>query len=204
MRVSLKLISVALAAVALSGTGSVHASPPSQSPGERAKDHSAILSGRASILLAEIQKETRELLAEIGKETADLRPRPYAPGPFAQNHQMSSQTHVEFLFRAKGRINAVEGRIAELQRMRRHLLSWQQQAIIEVTSHATQVAASIQAVIVRLRENQNRLFVSAYRSHLMTIADHCEDLKQTVDNFLDRDKSPHEASTIATHVGAAG
>ncbi len=204
MRVSLKLISVALAAGALCGTGSVHASPPSQSPCERAKDHSAILSCRASILLAEIQKETRELLAEIRKETADLRPRPYARGFFAQNHQTSSQTHVEFLFRAKGRISAVEGRIAELQHMRRYLLSWQQQAIIEVTSHATQVAASIQAVIVHLRENQNRLFVSAYRSHLMTIADHSEDLKQTVDYFLDRDKSPHDASTIATHVGVAG
>ncbi len=204
MRISLKLISVVLAAVALSGAGPVQASLSPQSPGERDKDRSAILSGRASILLAEIQTETRELLAEIRKETADLRPRPYAPGPFAQNHQTSSKTHVEFLFRAKGRISAVEGRIAELQHMRRYLLSWQQQAIIEVTFHATQVAASIHAVIVHLRENQNRLFVSAYRSHLMTIADHSEDLKQTVDNFLDRDKSPHDASTIATHVGAAG
>src|SRR5258708_32112140 len=103
MRISLKLISVVLAAVALSGTGPVQASLPSQSPGERDKDHSAILSGRASILIAEIQMETRELLAEIRKEKADLRPRPYAPGPFAQNHQTSPKTNVQFRSPAKGR-----------------------------------------------------------------------------------------------------
>src|SRR5882762_11853096 len=56
MRLSLKRMIVALAAVVLLGTGSVFASPPAPSP-----DSSAYFSGRASALLAEIQKETAGL-----------------------------------------------------------------------------------------------------------------------------------------------
>lgn len=200
MRFNLIALNVFLAVVAFAGPGSVRASLPPQSPGEREKDHSAVHSGRASTLLAEIQREARELLAEIQWETANLQPNPYALSPFTQNPHTNPRTHGEFLFRAKGRINAVEERVAELQRLRRYLLPWQQQAIVQVTSHATQVAASIHTVIADLRENRNRLFVSTYRSHLIKIADHSEDLKQTVDDFLDRDKSPQDAFTVTNHV----
>ena len=61
MRTNLKRMIVALAAVALLGTGSVFASPPAPSPGAPETDDLAYLSERASTLLAEIQKESAEL-----------------------------------------------------------------------------------------------------------------------------------------------
>lgn len=42
---------------------------------------------------------------------------------------------------------------------------------------------------MHLRENQNRLFVSEYRVHLTTVADSADDMKQTVDKFLNYEKA---------------
>jgi hypothetical protein len=58
-----------------------------------------------------------------------------------------------------------------------------------MTAHGTQVAASTQAVIVHLCENGNRLFVSEHRDDLMTTEDRSEDMKQTVDQFLEYEKT---------------
>jgi len=197
MRLNLKWMIVTLAAVALLGTGPALASPTAQSPDAPDKDHSAgTLSRRASILLAEIQKETAELLAEIQKETAELRPHPYTLGPFARDSQHRGKNRSTFLDRAMSHMNAVGERIGKLQRIRHSALPWQQQAITEVTSHAKRVAASIQAAIVDLRENQNRLFVSEYREHLTTIEDRSGDMKYTVDKFLDYEKTPKEAQRM--------
>jgi hypothetical protein len=204
MRTSLKQI-VVLAAVAVLGTGSTLASPPTPSPGAPDKDHtSTYLSGRASIFLVEIQKETGELLAEIQTETAELRPRAYTPWTFPVDPNYSRPSHSTFLDRAKGHISAVGKRIAELQRIRLFVLPWQRQATTEVTAHAMHVAGSIQAAIVHLRENQNRLFVSEYRDHLTTIAKHSGDMKQTVDKFLDYEKIPKEVHRLQTELELAG
>jgi hypothetical protein len=164
---------VALVAVAVLATGSVFASPPAPS-----RESSAYLSERASTLLAEIQKE----VAQLGPHVETL-------GTFARNPQYSWQSHAFYLERVKGHINAVGERTAELQQIRDSVLPWQQQAISELTSHAAQVAASTQAAIVHLRENQNRLFVSEYREHLTTVADRAGEMKQTVDKFLNYEKA---------------
>jgi hypothetical protein len=193
MGIEIKRTVVAVLAVALLGAGPVLACLPTQSTDAPNQNHLAILSERASILLAEIQKETAEILAEIQKETAELRPRPYTPGTFAWNAQYTLQSRGTFLDRAEGHINAVGERIAKLQHIRRFVLCWLQQAITEVTSHAARVDASIQAAIVHLRENHNRLLVAEYRDHLTTIADRSEDMKQTLDEFFDHEKLSQDA-----------
>ena len=179
MGIELKRTVVAVVAIAVLGTGPARASPPAQWPDAPDQDHMAILSGRASILFAEIQKET-----------AELRPHPYPPGTFAWNAPYTLQSRVTFLDRADSHMNAVGERVAKLQHIRRLLLPWQQEAITEVTSHATRVKADIQAAIVHLRENQNRLLVAEYRDHLTTIEDRSEDMKQTVDKFLNPREVP--------------
>jgi len=94
-------------------------------------------------------------------------------------------------------MNAAEERVGKLQQIHRFVLPWQPKVITEVTSHAKRVAASIQAAIIDLRENQNRLFVSEYREHLTTIADRSGDMKYTVDKFLDDyEKTPKEAQRL--------
>jgi hypothetical protein len=176
MRINLKKTMAVLAVVAVLATGSVFASPPTPSPGSPAN-----LAERASTLLAEIQKEA----AQLGPHAETL-------GTFARNPQYSWQSHAFYLERVKGHINAVGERTAELQQIRDSVLLWQQQAISEVTSHAAQVAASTQAAIAHLRENQNRLFVSEYRDHLTTVADRAGDMKQTVDKFLNYEKAQQD------------
>jgi hypothetical protein len=194
MRPHLKRMIVALAAVALLGTGSVFASPPAPSTGPSETDPLAtFLSGRASTLLAQIQEEA-----------AGLRLQAETLGTFARSPQHSWQSHAFYLDRVKGHINAVGELIAELQQIRRTALPWQQQAITEVTSHAAQVAASTQAAMVHLRENQNRLFVSEYRDHLATIAGRSGDMKQTVDKFLDYEKAQQKFQQLQNELELAG
>ena len=204
MRPKLMPMISTLSAVALLMTWPVLACSPAQSPRDPGKDHSAIPSERASTFLAEIREETAELLADIQRETAELSPQPYTTMTIPWGPQSNGQTRDPFLDRAKGRINAVAERINKLRQIRPFVLPWQRQAIAEVTSHAARVADSIQAVIVHLRENQNRLFVSTYRDHLTTIANHSEKMKHAVDKFLDFDKTPKEVHHSQAELESAG
>ena len=187
MRTTLRRMIVALAAVALLGTGSVFASPPAPSP-----ESPAYLSERASTLLAQIQAEA------VG-----LRSNADTLGTFASNSHYSWQSHGYYLHGVKRHINAVGERTAELQRIRHAVLPWQQQAITEVTSQAAQVAASTQAAILFLNENQRWLFAPEYRDHLTTIEDRSRDMKQTVAKFLDYEKAQQKFQQLQSELELA-
>ena len=193
MRTILKRMTMVLLAVALLGTGSVFASPPVPSPGAPETDDLAYLSERASTLLAEIKNEA----AELTRHADTLR-------TFAGNPHYSWQSHTFYLNKVKGYINAVGERTAELQQIRYAVLPWQEQAITEVTSHAAQVAASTQAAIIYLNENQGRHFVPEYRDHLTAIADRSEDMKQTVDKFLDYAQTQQKLQRLQNELELGG
>jgi len=193
MRTILKRMIMALAAVAFLGTGSVFASPQASSPGASKMDDLAYLSERASTLLAEIQKES-----------TGLRLHADTLGTFAGSPRYSWQSHIFYLNKVKGHINAVGERTAELQQIRYAVLPWQQQAITEVTSHAAKVAASTQAAIVYLNENQARHSVPEYRDNLTTIAHSSEDMKQTVDKFLDYEKTQRKLQQLQNELELGG
>ena len=193
MRTNMKRMIVALAAVVLVGTGAVFASPSPRSPDAPKEQLATYSSGRASILLAEVQKESRELR----RHTDTL-------GTFAGRHRYSWQSHASYLDKIKGHINEVGERTAELQEIRHAVLPWQQQAITQVTSHAAKVAASTQAAILYLNENQSRLFVPEYGDHLTTIADSSEDMKHTVDKFLDYEKTQGKLQQLQNELESGG
>jgi signal transduction histidine kinase len=193
MRVNLKQMLIVLAVVALVGTGSVFASPPAPSPGALETDNFAYLSERASVLLAEIKTQT----AELGPDADTL-------GTFARNPHISWQSQAFYLDRVKSHINAIGERTAELQQIRYAVLPWQEQAITEVTFHAARVAASTQAAIVYLNENQGRRFVPEYRDYLTTIADSSEDMNQTVDKFLDYEKTQQKLQDLQNDLDLGG
>jgi len=171
-------------------SASASATPSSAAAEDRV---SAYLSGRASELLAEIQREGAGLIRY--SETL---------GIFSRNPQISWQSHAHYLDRVKGHINAVGERTDELQRIRHAVLPWQQQAITDVTSHAAQVAASTSAAIVHLHENKNRLFVTEYRNHLTSIEDRSEDMKESVDKFLDYEKTQQKFQQLRNELELAG
>ena len=105
--------------------------------------------------------------------------------------------------KVKGLINAVGERTAELQQIRYAVLPWQEHAITEVTSHAGQVAASTQAAIIYLNENQGRYLVPEYRDHLTKIADSSVDLKDTVDTFLEYEKAQEKIQLLQNELRLA-
>jgi hypothetical protein len=177
---SLKRIVAAVVGVVLLGTGALFASPAPLSHGS-----TAYASARASTVLAKIQKEMPGLTSN-----ADTL------GTFVSSPSYSWRTHATYLEGVKGHINRVGELIAELQQIRPQALPWQQQAITEVTSHAVQVAASTQAAIVYLNENQGRLFLPEYRDHVRTIAGSSGNLKQTVGKFLDYERTQQKLQRL--------
>jgi len=172
MRPNLKQIITTLAGVALFATAVV-ASPPAPP-----NDPPSYQSVRTSALLREIQREA----AEMNPDTETL-------GTYSRNLHRNWEMHALYLERVKDHINAVSQRVAELHRIHDSVPRHQQQVIDQVTSHAAQIATSTQAAMVYLRENRNRLFVSEYREHLTTIAERSEDMKRTVDRFVEYERA---------------
>lgn len=173
MRALVKKAALSFAVLMLLGVGQAFASPANPSA-----DPSPYFSERASTLLTEIKSEA----AEMNLHTETL-------GTFAWKPQISWQSHAFYLNRVKDHINNVGERIAELRGISEFVQPWQQKAIEQVASHAAQVASSTQAAIVYLRGNQGRLFVPEYRDHLTTVAARSDDMKQTLDKYLEYDKA---------------
>src|SRR5215469_16684392 len=179
MRLNLSRAIAVLVGSAMLATGAAAAHPQGMAAAAPpAIQHSAYLSEQASTLLAEIQREAEGL-----RKNADVL------GAFARNTQYSWQSHADYLHRVKEHINVVGERIAELQRIRNSVLPWQQQAITEVTTHASQVAASTQAAIVQLNDDRRSLLSPEYRDHLRTIDDSSAAMKERVDKFLNYEKA---------------
>jgi len=194
MRLNLARMILTLVGGALLTTGAASASPQGTAAvTPPATQPSAYLADRASTLLAEIQKEA-----------AGLRRNAATLGTFARNTQLSWRSHAYYLERAKGHINEVGERIAELQQIRNSVLPWQQQAITELTTHAVQVAASTQAAIVQLNENRNSLITSEYQAHLMTIDDSSADMQERVNKFLDYENAQQKFLQLQDETGTGG
>jgi hypothetical protein len=173
MRTLLKRSVLSFAILMLLGAGQALASPAAPSA-----DTPFYFSERATTLLTEIQSETAAM--KLHTETL---------GTFAWKPQISWQSHAHYLDRVKGHINNVGERIAELQAIRGFVQPWQQTAIDKVTVHAVQVASSTRSAIVYLRGNQGRLFVPEYRDHLTSLAARSDDMKETLDKYLEYGKA---------------
>lgn len=194
MRLNLARLIVVLAggAILASGAASAPARDMAAAP-PAATQHSAILSQRASTLLAEIQREA-----------AELRRNAETLGTFARRTQFSWKSHADYLDRVKTHINAMGKHIAELQQIQNSVFPWQQKAITQVTSHAAQVAASTQAALVHLNENRNSVLLSEYREHLKTIDERAADMKERVDKFLAYEKAEQKFLQLRAELEPAG
>jgi hypothetical protein len=178
MRFNWKRIGLALTAFMLLGGGTVYAAPPAA---PAAPIDSAYATERASRLLTEIQAETVGLTINAEKLQS-----------LARHPQYSWQSHADYLHKVKTHINSIGDRTAELQRIQGATLPWQQQAIREVTSHAANVANSTQSAILFLNANHRQLFAPEYKDHVTTIAESSQNVKQSVDKFLDYEKAQRE------------
>jgi hypothetical protein len=179
MRFNLKQTVMTLAAVLFLGSAMGFASSPAPAPagGVADTDFLAVhLSGRASTLLTEIKNEAAGLMSN-------------AQTLGTLNYKITWISHATYLLNVKDHINAVSARVVELQRIQPFVSPWQQQAIAELAPQAMRVAVSAQAAIDHLGKNQQQTFAPAYQDHLRIIMGSSEDLKHTVDKFLEYDKA---------------
>lgn len=130
---------------------------------------------RASELLFQIQDETTGLLlnAEI------LR-------ALTKESESKRENHVGYLGEIKAHINEVWNRAFDLHRISSHALPWQQNAIGELTTHASQVAASTQAAIDCIDDVSDGERQPEYARHVSALADASQKIAQTMSGFFDR------------------
>jgi len=170
MRSSLKRKLLPLTCLGVLGIGSV--ATLGATPGPDPERNSRI-SKKGIHLLTQIQAETNRLIPYA--EQIDI---------YTRTARYNRVSHAASLEGVRQHINAVGERIRELQRIRGLLPTWQQLALDEVTANAAEVATSTQAAILHLNEIRSHTFTSPYRDHLSTIVDRSEEMKLTVDTFL--------------------
>ncbi|HEY6468074.1 MAG TPA: hypothetical protein VIY69_18895 [Candidatus Acidoferrales bacterium] len=130
---------------------------------------------RASELLFQIQDETTGLLlnAEI------LR-------ALTKESEARRESHVSYLGEINAHINEVWNRAFDLHRISSHTLPWQQDAIGQLTAHASEVAASTQAAIDCLCDVSDGERQPEYKSQVTALADASQRIAQTMSGFFDR------------------
>jgi hypothetical protein len=168
-----KLSYLPIAALIFSGS-SLLAGPPASAVGPPVvqSETSSASAAEASQLL----KEVRTIAYNLERDAATLETYTFS--------RFDWRTHADQLRLAKQHINAIGDRLQSLQAIRSTAAPWQQQAIESIVPVAAQLAARTEAAINHLNENRGYLFAPEYTDHLSTIADHSDQLKESVNVFL--------------------
>ena len=128
-------------------------------------------------------EEASQLLEEIQSIASSLERDAGTLNSF-RNKGMSWQSHAFQLNLAKQHINAIGSRLETLQQIQSTTEPWQQEAIAAIVPVAVQVASRTQDAINHLNEYQSRLFVPTYTEHLSAIYENADQMKESVDLYL--------------------
>jgi len=128
-------------------------------------------------------EEASQLLEEIQSIASSLERDAGTLNSF-RNKGMSWQSHAFQLNLAKQHINAIGSRLETLQEIQSTAEPWQQEAIATLVPVAVQVASRTQDAINHLNEYQSRLFVPTYTDHLSAIYENADQMKESVDLYL--------------------
>jgi hypothetical protein len=128
--------------------------------------------------------EAFQLLKEVQTRAAGLKSDAWRLESFTRG-QLSWETHADQLTQTKEQVNYIGERLLQLMAVRDAEAPWQQQAIDSVVPVAATIAASTEAAIEYLNDNQKVLWKTEYVDHLKTIADHADQLKESVDLYLE-------------------
>jgi hypothetical protein len=168
-----KLSYLPIAALILSGSSLLADSPSAVGPPAVQSERSSPSSAEASQLL----KEVRTIAYNLQRDAATLESYTFG--------RLNWRTHADQLSSAREHINAIGNRLKDLQAIRSTAAPWQQQAIESIVPVVAQLAARTEAAINHLNENRGNLFAPEYTDHLSTIADHSDQLKESVNVFLE-------------------
>jgi hypothetical protein len=168
-----KMSYLPVAALILSGS-SLFAAPSASAVGPPViHSETATSAAQASQLL----KEIRSIANELRRDAATLES--YKRG------NLNWESHAHQLTLAKQHINAIGGRLEELRAIRNTAEPWQQQAIDVMVPVAVQLASRTEDAINYLNDNRRHLFAPVYTDHLGTIVENADQMKESVDVFLE-------------------
>jgi hypothetical protein len=172
MNVIRKIGYTGIAALLLTGSV-IAAAPPRQSSAINTKAPAWNFQKEASDALKEVQVLSGKL--RLDTEKLESFPR----------SKLSWESHANQLNLVRDHINQIGERLERLQEIRHVTSPWQRQAIDRIVPGAAELASRTQAAIMHLNENRGYLFAPTYADHLSTIAEQADEMKTTVDTFLE-------------------
>lgn len=148
----------------------------------------------------DFQGEAADLLKEVQTMSGQLRTDADQLASFSRSN-LSWESHAHQLSAVKEQINTIGDRLARLQEIRHVTSPLQQRAIDRVVPIAAELASHTRAAIEHLNDNRNYLFAPAYNDHLMAIADGAEEMKRSLDNFLDYASTQQKLEQLQEKLG---
>jgi hypothetical protein len=116
--------------------------------------------------------------------------------------QLSWQSHAHQLTLAKQHINGIGVRLENLKAIRDTAEPWQQQATDAIVPVAVQLASRTESAINHLKENRRHLFAPVYTDHVSAIAASADQMKQSVDVFLELASTQDKLDRLHERVAA--
>lgn len=130
------------------------------------------------------QKEASDTLRDVQVLTAKLSLDAERLESFSRS-QLSWQSHAHQLSLVREHVNQIGERLERLQEIRHLTSPWQQQAIDGIVPVAVELATGTEAAIGHLNKDKGHLFAPAYADHLSTISDRADEVKESVNTFLE-------------------
>jgi tetrahydromethanopterin S-methyltransferase subunit G len=104
-------------------------------------------------------------------------------------NQLDWRSHAWRLDQIGDRVNAMGENLQRLQEIQSMIAPWQQKALERVMPNAVALASHTEEAIAHLNDHQGNLWVLPYTDHVSAMSDHAEDIKKTVNAFLDYAKT---------------
>ncbi len=148
------------------------------------------------------QSVAANLLREVQRLSGNLR----TAADQLTSHSLlglSWESHAHRLSVVRENVNQIGSRLTRLQDIHHVTSPLQQQTIDRVVPVAAEVASHTQAAIEHLNENRSYLFAPAYTDHLNAIAGGAEEMKASLDNFLDYGSAQGEMQRLEEKLGIA-
>jgi hypothetical protein len=177
----------AIAALLL--TGSVFAAAPAR--------HSSAVAAEGPGW--DFQKEASDSLREVQVLSGKLRLDAEKLESFPRS-KLSWESHANQLNLVRGHINQIGERLERLQEIRHVTSPWQQQAIDRIVPVAVELASGTEAAIGHLNENKGHLFAPAYGDHLSAISDRADEMKESVNTFLEFAETEQKLEGLQTKI----
>ena len=143
----------------------------------------------ASTYSSYVEGEVYHRLRQIQSRAYELNVQADALQSYTRGERIGWQTHAVRLNSVREHINAIGRDLQYLQSVQADSAEWQKVAIERMVPIAASVADRTEAAIRLLNDNRKHLSLAEYKSHVQALSEDAELLKQSIDPFVELDKT---------------